>query len=573
MADNAIASGSVILTANADGLTSGLDKAATGVKSWATNISGALNSTFNAKGGTLGAFQHIGTSVTNQLAGLASKAKSLLSGAGTAIGTMIGGPIGGAIGAAVGSAVGTLGETVAGAIAAPFEKLDLFANINKQAKSLGISASQFQGLTAVMGKAGIEGNQVAQVFTHMGKLISDVASGHGKGAALAFEQLGLSATQLAGMKPDQQLLAIADAFAKLPPGGAQASAAAHLFGDSIGTALLPELQKGSAGMQGLIDTMKRTGAVMADDQIAAGANASKAWKTAKNEIKQAWDGLANRASLIAAPVIEFVGKAVSKVFSMLLPVFDWVGRAVMKVTQIVTVVFEQIEKWFTEGVTWVQNLGKEFFDWGAGMPTVEEAVVGMFRAVGTAAAYVWDVIKLGAGVGYTAIGGVVKAYGQLFKVVSDGLQLLKELPEEIRPKWLDGAVDSYKVMADKVDMMGDKMLGWGKEGLATGLGDSAKMFNKWLDDALKKKQKLDEPTPNSDMLGGPKGSTPKFAAALASGSKEAYSMVLKNQFGANGSKDIAKEQLKEAKKANKIGEKGVKEAEKTNSFLGALGAT
>jgi hypothetical protein len=78
-------------------------------------------------------------------------------------------------------------------------------------------------------------------------------------------------------------------------------------------------------MQDFIEMMKRTGAVLSDDQLKAAENASKAWKTAKNVIKGAWDGLANRATLIAAPVVEFAGKAVSKVFNMLLPVFDWVG--------------------------------------------------------------------------------------------------------------------------------------------------------------------------------------------------------------------------------------------------------
>jgi hypothetical protein len=218
MADNAIASGAAILTANAGGLNSGLDKAATDEKTWGTKVTGSINSVFSSKGGTMGGLQSIGTAVTNQLAGLASKAKSVLSGAGGAIGTMLGGPIGGAIGSAVGGTLGSIGETVVAAIATPFEKLDLFAKINKQAENLGISASQVQGLTAVMGKAGIEGDAVAQTFAQMGKQISDVATGHGKGAGMAFAKLGLDAAELMKLKPDQQLLKIADAFAAMPKG-------------------------------------------------------------------------------------------------------------------------------------------------------------------------------------------------------------------------------------------------------------------------------------------------------------------------------------------------------------------
>src|SRR4051812_3980475 len=121
MANNAIASGAVTLTANADGLAAGLDKGAKDVQTWGTKVGASLTSLFNSKGGTMGALQNLGGAVTNKLAGLASAAKGLLSGVGAGIGTAIGGPIGGAIGGAVGSAVGALGETVVGALAAPFE--------------------------------------------------------------------------------------------------------------------------------------------------------------------------------------------------------------------------------------------------------------------------------------------------------------------------------------------------------------------------------------------------------------------------------------------------------------------
>src|SRR5258708_6668914 len=110
MSSNAIASGSAILTANADGLASGLDKAAKDVKGWGTKVGGTLTKLFNSKGGTIGAVSNVGTAITDKLAGMAAKAKDILAGVGGAIGMALGGPIGGAIGTAVGKALGTLGE-------------------------------------------------------------------------------------------------------------------------------------------------------------------------------------------------------------------------------------------------------------------------------------------------------------------------------------------------------------------------------------------------------------------------------------------------------------------------------
>lgn len=578
---NAIASGSVVLTANADGLKSGLDKAGKDVQGWGARIGNTLSTAFNAKGGTMGGLQSLGAAVVSPLVGLASKAKGLLTGAGVAIGTMVGGPIGGAIGGAIGSGLGGIGEVVVGAIAHPFEKLDLFRDIVKQSAALGISASQFQGLSVVMAKAGIEGEGVSQVFASMGKQIADVASGHGKGAARAFEMLGLDAQKLIAMKPDQQFLAIADAFAAMPPGAAQASAAVHLFkGNAAG--LLPELQKGSAGIQGLIDKMKGTGAVLSDDQLKAAAGASRAWKDAKVEIKSAWDGLANRATLIAAPVIKFVSQAVSKFFAFMQPVFEWVGRAVAKVADLATIVFEQLGKWVDVVVREVSALAGEFGGLGADIPTVQDVIVLMFRTVGTAAAYTWDVVKLGAGAFAYFASFAVEAIGDAMRFFKDmileltgwGHAVAEGLGMHDTAKMFTDAGDVVEKAEGRLKKSAKEMRNWG---LGVGGGDldkSAKEFNAWLDKALEPKkagEKVGDGVVKGaieeieDGLGGA-----KFAAALKVGSTEAYSLVLKNATGAN-QQDHEKEALKEAKRANKLNEKKLKEAEKTNKILGAVG--
>ncbi len=573
MSSNAIASGSAILTANADGLAAGLDKGAKAVQTWGTKVAATINSTF--KGGTLGGFQNIGSAAVGQLAGLANAAKSALSGAGLAIGTMIGGPIGGAIGSAVGSAVGELGTVAVGALAAPFEKLNKFSDIHFQSKSLGVSASQFAGLSVVMEKAGIDGAHVAQTFAVMGKQISDVAAGKGKGAALAFQTLGLNAAELVNLKPDQQLLKIADAFHNMPAGADQASAAVHLFGGNA-AGMLKELSKGSGSIQGLVDSMKKTGAVLSDDQYAAAGAASRAWKDAKVSIKSAWDGLANRATMLAAPVIGFVGKAVTKVFAMAAPVFEWVGRAIGKVGDIVTAIFEQLMKWFDEGVAAVKAFGAEFLNFGGQMPTVEDVVVSVFRAIGTVVALAWDTFKLGPGVMAVVTGAILENGATILGVFRQITDLAKDLPADMRPEWVDGMVNGIAKADDAVKAFGGKLKNWGKDAV-TSWGEGPANFNRWLDKALVKKGKLDEVKLNADgtPAEGATGGPLKLAGALAKGSKEAYSMVLKNQlagmFGDRG--DLPKQQLKEAQKGNKIGEKQLGEQKKTNDKLGALGVT
>lgn len=574
---NAIASGSAILTANADGLKSGLEKSAADVKSWGTRVAGSLSNTFNAKGGTLGALQNIGGSIAGGISGFAAKAKGLLSGAGTGIGMAIGGPIGAAIGGAIGSAVGAVGEAIAGAIAAPFERLDMFGAIKKQADTLGVSASQFQGLTQQFERFGIEGPQATIAMEKFGAKIADAARG-APNASAAFERLGLNAQELAHLPLDQSLLRVSDAIKGLKTPGEQANAAIATFGKA-GLALLPMLQKGGSGIQEFIEQQKKTGAVLGDSQIAAAASASKAWKDAKRTISSLWDGLQNRAMLIAAPVIEFASKAVTKIFNFLSPVFEWFGRGVTRVADIASAVFEQLLKWFEIAVNWIKELGAEFGGIGESIPTIQEAITEFFRGFGKAAAYTWDVVKAGAGAfawmagkALQFIAPVVDAMKDIIKEIARlGFQVAVRAGNTTLSKFFAGIMFDADKLGAKMDATGKDLEKWG-EGTFTNFGQSAEDFSKWLDEALKPKEAAKEVAKTLQDEIGEQLSPVKLAGAVLKGSKEAYSLSVQNQLRGIATQDEPiKGVLKEARKANDIN-KGVKRnTDKMADVLGNLG--
>jgi hypothetical protein len=208
---------------------------------------------------------------------------------------------------------------------------------------------------------------------------------------------------------------------------------------------------------------------------------------------------------------------------------------------------------------------------GEGIPSVGDVIVEVFCAVGIAVSYAWDTIKAGHGVIALVAGVIVEGFGLVVKAFKEVVSLAKELPESLRPAGLDNFIAGDKVDASISAAVG-KMKDWGKNAVV-GFGNSAKKFSAWLDNALKKKNKLAEAVPLNDTMSSLTASTPKFAAALAPATKEAYSLILKNQFGMNGGKDVAKEQLKEVKKANKLNEKKLQEQKKLNDLMGKIGAT
>jgi hypothetical protein len=565
MSQTAIGKAALVLSTESTQMKTGLDAAGKDVQTWGQRTADRLKGVF--AGGMMGGMQNLGGAVAGGLVGLAAKAKGLLGAAGTGIGFALGGPIGAAIGGAVGSAVGTLGETVAGALAAPFDKINEFAAVSKRATSLGINASQYQGLTKQLGLVGIEGDQTNTILAKLGKTISSGGDFENPAALATFERIGLNAHELSQMPLDQAFLKISTAISKLPSPMEQTNASLSIFGRQMGTQLLPVLQKGGAGIQDFIEQQKKFGGVLSDSQLQAAGNASKAWKQAKQQIATAWDGLVNRATLIAAPLIQFAGKFISKVFALATPVFDWIGRAVSKVADIVTAVFEVLEKWVDDAVGWLSNLGQQVFGFAGTWPTVEQVVVAVFRAIGTAAAYVWDSIKLGAGVVAVAFGAIIEYGGTTLSMFRNLVDVFKKAADAMGVK--DQKIDQVVAMVDGAD---DKVKGWGKAmkewgaNAVTGFGDSAKQFNSWLDRALgRQKQAAKEGKAALAEVGAAAGVLDKLKSdnrPLIKGTSAEVSARIKHDFAGK----IQEQQLAEVKKGNGL----LKEVRDAVQGLGGL---
>lgn len=280
-ADNAIGTGAVVLTADADGLSAGLAKAQADVESWGAKVGAGLK-----------------------------------SGLGVAA----------AAGAGV---VAAVGETFKTAV----ERLDDLAKVNKRADVLGVSASDLMGMDELFRKVGVEAGQADAVFAKMGKSIRDLteearafekaqqqagekgldaasalaAQFEAKAKIAALGKMGITVAQLEGKALTEQFKIIADGINRLPRGYEQAAAAQDLFGRS-GAMLLPMLQRGSKGIEEFIADQRAMGQVLSDTQLKSAGDASKAWKEAKKEVEEAWDGFKNQLALVAAPAVKEIAE-------------------------------------------------------------------------------------------------------------------------------------------------------------------------------------------------------------------------------------------------------------------------
>lgn len=543
VAYNAIASGSAILTANADGLKAGLDRAAKDVQGWGKKVQGGMGGA-GGGGGAGGTNGVLGSLVGG--AGGAAKALPWLA-AGTAAVT--------GFGLAAEKVVGTL---------------DDLAKQDAIAKAMGLTAEQFTGMAGVAKSVGEDTREFLESLVTMGKLGTDAAAGT-KEASAAFKGLGLDANAFVKLRADEQFFQIFDALQKVQDPLQRTRFLMNAFGEDGGKYLLPLLSK----TPDQIREMARGFAVTGEEMKKA-AVASQSLKRLEASVGKLWRGVA----VMAAPLVEGAANFATKAIAFVQPFFDWLGRGWNQAVAIGTAVWDAIGDAISEAIDWVREIGSELFAWAGSLPTIQEVVVMTFRAAGTAAAYVWDTIKAGAGASAIAFGIVTEAIGQLvgrFKETVSGLLQIggaaaSALGQDGLAAQIMSASKQVQQIGAKVEGAGQKLQAWGKSAIE-GFGQSADKFNQWLNKALKPKAAGEE-------LGAAVGDGMrksleplKLSAAVMQGSKEAYSMIVKNNLRALniGANDPQKKQLDEAKKGNAKLNKIAADAKRTADAVGALG--
>lgn len=156
---------------------------------------------------------------------------------------------------AFGSAVSGIGKSFAAMGAAAFAPLaasvKMFAsfgdNLAKSATRVGASTEAMSELAVAADLSGTSLETVERGMKKMQKTVTEAASGS-KSAADALAGLGLTADQLAGKSPDQQMEIIADAIAAIEDPAQRTTAAMAVLGKS-GSELIPMLAGGGKGLR------------------------------------------------------------------------------------------------------------------------------------------------------------------------------------------------------------------------------------------------------------------------------------------------------------------------------------
>lgn len=137
--------------------------------------------------------------------------------------------------------------------------------IGKLSAATGVAVEPLQVFQKVAEYNGISGDKLGEALKRMTKRLSEAKMGFGE-ALPALQRLGLNATELANMKPEQAFMKIGAAIGQLPQKGDQAAAAFKIFSDQ-GLAMVPMFADMEKNVKATAKEMTSLGLVLSGTQI------------------------------------------------------------------------------------------------------------------------------------------------------------------------------------------------------------------------------------------------------------------------------------------------------------------
>ena len=158
---------------------------------------------------------------------------------------------------AVAGAAGAAG--IAAYAYAAYETAEALEAIGREAAKLGIDVGQYQRLATAAYMADVPVEALTKAILIQQETLAKAAAGGSQ--RTIFRQMGLDVEALRRLSPEQQFTEIASALARVQNQGDRVALTKALFGRG-GTALLPMLAKGEAGIRGMMGGAGADGATL-----------------------------------------------------------------------------------------------------------------------------------------------------------------------------------------------------------------------------------------------------------------------------------------------------------------------
>ena len=283
---------------------------------------------------------------------------------------------------------------------------DLARQTLAAAQAFGVSTKALQEWRYAGESVGLQGDKVADIMKDVADKIGD-AFLNGSGAAIdVIEQLNLDLKELVNLRPDEQLLKIAEGLNGLPK-AAQVQILESLAGDAA--LLLPLLENNAQALRELSDEAGKRKAILTDDELKKLADADRAF----DRIAVQLDGFVKRVTGELAPTFTMIADEIDAFLLRNPQLIEDVSEAF---TQLVTVTKE----WASEFLGNKEKIDRTF---GA----LSSGATGLYQLFRT----VFGVLKTGISTFVTIAASHALALSKLVETAVVGLNKLGLVSDDV----------------------------------------------------------------------------------------------------------------------------------------------
>jgi hypothetical protein len=284
----------------------------------------------------------------------------------------------------------------------------MFAAGSKELQTMsqrtGISVEALSELSYATQLCGVTLDDFEVAIKRMQKTIVGAAEGSDT-ATEALGQLGLTVEDLRGLSPDQQFKLIADRLSGIQSPALRAALAMQIFGRQ-GTALLPMLLQGAAGIEAMQEEARKLGLTASRDGVAAGVALEESLTTL-------WKVLKKLGTTLGSAIAPLLTRWINSTIDIVVKGMAWIKQN----KDLVLSVFK-IALAITAGGFALLLLGKAIIAVGAIMGTLAAILAWLVTPIGLVTV---AIAALGAYLIYASgAGGQALAWlGDRFKDLSD----------------------------------------------------------------------------------------------------------------------------------------------------------
>lgn len=243
---------------------------------------------------------------------------------------------------------------------------EMASSLAEAAEQVGVTVEGLQELRFAAEQTGVGADKIEAAMKRLNRSLGDLQLG--KAAAVkVFAEIGLSADELRGKRPDEALRLIADALNKLPDASSRVAVGQQLMGRSFSD-LLPLINGGSEALDRYAQASRANGQVSTEDAARL------------DDLADSWEGLKNRVLVNTAKIIS----AAVQMGGALVSAFEGIGLKVnlfdLTIVGMVTNALEAVNRLATGVGQWIRGV----------LGNIWDNAIAKIKAVEATFSWLWD---------------------------------------------------------------------------------------------------------------------------------------------------------------------------------------